>query len=380
MHRPFRPAFAAVLGVAVVGCAQGSAAIKVPAAPWQTAAVQAMSKVRDVAAQNETCRQFIRTTAGGSTIRLRLSNAMSSTPLSLSAITAGVRLSGAALVGPPTLVTVSGSPTVTIGAHRAVTTDPLQLTVAPGQDVGTAKLTEHLLGAATGWCSGPGTGDHTADPSSDPFGQQSREGLVVESLEVKTSAPRTDGVLAVGDSLTDPPLPPDTYQRWTDIVAARTHRTVGNLAIGGNRVMLPGGYGPTLTQRFAADVLSRTGAGTLVLFAGTNDVSTGLDASRLTRRLSELCRQARAHGLRVVLVSLPPAWKRTADKEELRLQVNHWIRTTRDADAYVDADALLRDPAQPTHLRPAYDFGDGLHLSAAGHEVLGKAVVAALSG
>ncbi|MDX6198771.1 MAG: hypothetical protein QOJ79_1922 [Actinomycetota bacterium] len=370
-----------------MGCAQGSAAIKVPASPWQTTAVQAMSKVRDIAAQNETCRQFIRTTADGSTIRLRLSNAMSPTPLSLSAITAGIRLSGAALVGPPALVTVGGSPSVTIAPHRVVTTDPVQLPITTGQEVavtfavsGTAKLTEHLLGAATGWCSGPGTGDHTADPSEDPFGQESREGLVVESLEVKTSAPRPDGVLAVGDSLTDAPLPPDTYQRWTDFVAADTHRAVGNAAIGGNRVILSGGYGPTLTQRFSSDVLSRPGVATLVLFAGTNDVSTGIDAARLTRRLSELCRRARARGLRVVLVTLPPAWKRSADKEQLRQQVNQWIRTTREADAYVDADTLLRDPARPTHLRAVYDFGDGLHISAAGHRVLGQAIGTALSG
>jgi hypothetical protein len=229
-------------------------------------------------------------------------------------------------------VTVGGSASAVIKPHRVVTTDPIQLPVAAGQDVavtfavtGTAKLTEHLLGAATGWCSGPGTGDHAADPTRDPFGQQSREGLVVEALEVQTATPRTDGILAVGDSLTDPPLPPDTYQRWTDVVATRTHRAVGNLAIGGNRVLLPGGYGPTLSQRFNHDVLDRPGAGTLIIFAGTNDVSTGITAAQLTARLAQLCRQARARHLRVVLVTLPPAWKRPPDREQVRQQVNAWI-------------------------------------------------------
>jgi lysophospholipase L1-like esterase len=380
-------AYAVALGVAAMGCAHVTAATKAPSVPWQTSAVQAMSKVRDAPADNETCRQLIRSTTSGSVIRLRLSNAMSRTPLSLSAITAGVSASGASLVGPPTLVTVAGAPTVTIKPGRVVTTDPVQLLVTAGQDVavtfavnGTAMLTEHLLGAATGWCTGPGSGDHTKETTQAPFGQESREGLVVEALETQTSAPRTDGILAVGDSLTDPPLPPDTYQRWSDVVAAKTHRAVGNLAIGGNRVMLPGGYGPTLTQRFSSDVLSRPGAGTLIVFAGTNDVSTGIAPGTLTRRLSQLCRQAHAHHLRVVVVTLPPAWKRDAAKEMTRQQVNAWIRTTRDADARVDADALLRDPARRTHLLSAYDFGDGLHISAAGHRVLGQAILAALRG
>jgi lysophospholipase L1-like esterase len=373
--------------VSAVGCAHVTAAPKAPAIPWQTSAVQAMSTVRVATAQNETCRQLIRATVGGSVIRLRLSNAMSPTPLSLAGITVGIRSVGSALVAPPKLVTVGGSPTPVIAAGKAVTTDPIELVVAPNDDVavtfaitGSAKLTEHLLGAATGWCSGPGTGDHTTDPTRDPFAQGSREGLVVEALEVHTTTPRTDGILAVGDSLTDPPLRPDTYQRWTDVVAAGAKRAVGNLAIGGNRVLLPGGYGPTLTQRFTSDVLSRPGAGTLVIFAGTNDVSTGISTAELTTHLHDLIRQAKAHHLRVVLVTLPPAWKRSPAKERVRQEVNAWIRTTPYADLRVDADRLLRDPARPTHLRAAYDFGDGLHLSVAGHRVLGQAILATLAG
>jgi lysophospholipase L1-like esterase len=370
-----------------MGCAHVTAAPREPAVAWQLSAAQAMSITRTAEASNETCRQVIRATTGGTVIRLRLSNAMSPTPLSLAAMTVGIQAVGPALTGPPTLVTVGGSATTVIAPHKLVTTDPVQLPVTAGQDVtvtfavtGTAKLTEHLLGAATGWCSGPGTGDHTADPTRDPFGQQSREGLVLEALEVQTTVPRTDGILAVGDSLTDPPLPPDTYQRWTDVVAARTHRAVGNLAIGGNRVLLPGGYGPTLSQRFRGDVLDRPGAGTRIIFAGPNAVSTGITVAQLTSRLADLCRQASARHLRVVLVTLPPAWKRPLDREQVRQQVNAWIRTTTFADLRVDADRLLRDPARPTHLLPAYDFGDGLHLSAAGHRVLGQAIVTTLSG
>jgi lysophospholipase L1-like esterase len=345
-----------------------------------------MSTVRVAPAQNETCRQVIRATAAGDVIRLRLSNAMSPTSLTLGPITVGLSQSGAELVGLPTAVTVAGAPTATIAAGKSVTTDPVELKIAAGSDVavtfavtGTAKLSEHLLGAATGWCTGPGTGDHTKDTTPGPFTQASREGLVVEALEVQEES-RRDGILAVGDSLTDPPLPPDTYRRWTDVVANRTGRPVANVAIGGNRVILPGGYGPTLTERFGRDVLGRPGAGTVIFFTGTNDVSRGISATELTDRLGQLCRRAHANHLRVVLVTLAPAWKRPPASEQVRQQVNAWIRTTGDAQARVDADALLRDPNRPTHLLPAYDFGDGLHLSVAGHATLGQTIARVLAG
>ena len=384
-----RIAVAVLLCSALPACANDGARSAHAATPsWQVSAAQAMSTVRGAPARDETCRQVLRTSSStGVRIRLRLSDVMSPTPLRLSAITVGVRRTGAGLAGPPLPVTLHGARTAVIAAGHQLTTDPVALQVQPGTDVavsfavsGTAKLSEHLLGAATGWCTGPGTGDHTSDVDGAAFRDASREGLVLESVEVETASARTDAVLAVGDSLTDPPLPPDTYQRWTDVVAARTGRPVANAAIGGNRVMLPGGYGRTLTERFADDVLNRPGAGTLVLFEGTNDVSTGITAAALTARLGELCRQARARHLRVVLVTFAPAWKRPPAAEQVRQQVNDWIRTTHAADVRVDADKLLRDPTRPTHLRPAYDFGDGLHLSAAGQRVLGEAVAAALPG
>lgn len=343
-----------------------------------------MSKVRPVAARDETCRQVLRSTAAGSHIRVRLSNTLSSTPLVLTAVTVARRTVGAAVDGGQPL-RVGGKPIVRIPAGGRVLSDPIALDVTPGTDVavsfavrGTAQLSEHLVSAATGWCTGPGTGNHTRDPAGGAFRVASREGLVVEALDVEGSATTRNAILAVGDSLTDPPLPPDRYQRWTDVLAARVARPVVNVGIGGNRVLLPGGYGPTLATRFATDVLDRSGASTLVLFAGTNDVSVGVTAAELIGSLTSFCTQAHQAGLKVVLVTLAPAARRLPPREAVRNEVNRWIRTTRAADARLDADALLRDPMAPGQLLPSYDLGDGLHLSALGHRALGEAMAAAV--
>lgn len=348
--------------------------------PWRTAAAQPMSRVRPVAARDETCRQVLRSTAAGSHVRVRLSNALSSTPLVLTAVTVARRTVGAAVVGSRPLL-VRGETRVRIPAGGRVLSDPVAVAVAPGTDVavsfavaGTGQLSEHPVSAATGWCTGPGTGDHTRDPAAGAFRIASREGLVVEALDVETSASTETAILAVGDSLTDPPLPPDHYQRWTDVLAARVGRPVVNAGIGGNRVLLPGGYGPTLAARFGSDVLDRSGASTLVLFAGTNDVSAGVRAADLISQLDSFCAQAHKAGLKVVLVTLAPAAHRLPQREVVRNEVNRWIRTTSAADARLDADALLRDPAAPDRLLASYDLGDGLHLSAFGHRVLGEAM------
>jgi lysophospholipase L1-like esterase len=297
-------------------------------------------------------------------------------------MTAAIRTEGAA-TDEPVLLRVATKSAVTIPPHGQVTTEPASLHVTAGADIavsfsvsGTARLSEHLLGAATGWCTGPGTGDHTRDPGATAFHNTSREGLVLEGLEVETTAATRTGIVAVGDSLTDPPLPPDSYKRWTDVLASSPGRPVANVAIGGNRVVLPGGYGTTLTERFGRDVLDRPGTGTLILFAGTNDVSRGISSADLIDRLQALVGQSHRAGMRVVLVTLAPAWRRPAAMEQVRQTVNAWIRSTPVADARIDADRLLRDPQQPTHLRSSYDRGDGLHLSALGHAVLGKAAAA----
>jgi hypothetical protein len=67
----------------------------------------------------------------------------------------------------------------------------------------------------------------------------------------------------------------------------------------------------------------------------------------------------------------------------VREQVNAWVRThgREHADGVFDFAAAVADPADPDRLLPAYDSGDGLHLSAAGYRALAGAVdVTRLSG
>jgi lysophospholipase L1-like esterase len=356
-----------------------------PTGVWRTTAAQAMSKPIRTAV-DETCREVVRVSTGGELVRVRLSNAVSPAPLRLSAVTVAIRDRGAA-ADPLTLrpLTFGGSRSVEIPAGGEVVTDPAAVRVPDRAELlvsfavaGQALLSEHEQGAATSYCTKQGAGDRTGEPNGSSFAPVGRHALVVDEVDVSLpAAPGT--ILAVGDSLTDPRLPPDRYARWTDVLTTLLPgQPVANAAIDGNRLLVPGGYGPTILDRLDRDVLRRPGVGTLVVLAGTNDITGGASADQLVDSLTEVVRKAHQRRLRVVLLTLLPAHKRTADKEKIRQDVNHWIRTTKTADVVVDADAVVRDPAMPHRLRPAYDWGDGLHVSVAGHQALGAAVAGAL--
>ena len=64
----------------------------------------------------------------------------------------------------------------------------------------------------------------------------------------------------------------------------------------------------------------------------------------------------------------------SAEKEQVRQEVNAWIRSSKEFDAVIDFDRVLRDPAHPARVLPAYDSGDHLHPNDAGMQAMADAV------
>ena len=63
-----------------------------------------------------------------------------------------------------------------------------------------------------------------------------------------------------------------------------------------------------------------------------------------------------------------------ADTEDKRRAVNSWIRDHSPADAVIDFDAAVRDPADPSRINPAFDGSDHLHFNLAGYRAMATAV------
>jgi lysophospholipase L1-like esterase len=201
-----------------------------------------------------------------------------------------------------------------------------------------------------------------------------------------------------GDSITDGyGVTTNGNNRWPDILATRLQadpRTRGmgvlNAGIGGNRLLLDG-LGPNAMARFDRDVLNQASVRYVILLEGVNDLGTltrdqpaspeahAALVAGMIASYDQMIRRARERGIKVYGATVMPFggsgyYHPDASNEQDRQAVNAWIRTPGRFDAVIDFDRLMRDPANPGKLAPAYDSGDGLHPSLAGYKAMADAV------
>jgi len=60
--------------------------------------------------------------------------------------------------------------------------------------------------------------------------------------------------------------------------------------------------------------------------------------------------------------------------EAMRVQVNQWIRTSKDFDAVIDMEKVVADPANPKRLAANLQGGDNLHPDGRGETAMGEAI------
>lgn len=358
---------------------------------WTTATMPLRTTI-----EAQTIRMVVRTSIGGSGLRIRLSNVFGSRPVRFDSVYVGLREEGARIVpGTNRRLTFRGRPAVRVAPGRAVWSDPLPGPVADRTELLVSVHTPDRIRQVTGhqrayqvnYLSVPG--DYSDDETPDAYVIERTSWYFLDRVAV-TSGASAGAVVAFGDSLTDGAgMLPDVNRRWTDYLfdrltlLRRTPRlSVLNAGISGNRLLRPG-VGPSALSRFRRDVLSQPGVRTVVIMEGINDIARGTNpsAEHLIAAYRRLIRQARAADVRVVGGTLTPfrGWpKYTPAKERVRQEVNRWIRTSGEFDAVADFDRALRDPARPRRLLAHYDSGDHLHMSDAGRKRMAAVVRSAL--
>ena len=93
--------------------------------------------------------------------------------------------------------------------------------------------------------------------------------------------------------------------------------------------------------------------------------------------LREYIHLAREYNLKVYLGTLLPieGWRTYADfREEIRNELNEWIRTTDEADGCIDFDKSVNDPIHPSRFADGFDSGDHLHPSADAYKAMAESV------
>ncbi|MFF3667519.1 SGNH/GDSL hydrolase family protein [Microtetraspora malaysiensis] len=340
----------------------------------------------------QTVRMVARISIGGSGLRVRLSNVFGRKPVTFKNVHLGLQAYGAELVTKSNRpLTFARRKWITVQPGQAIWSDPLEEKISGRQDVvvsayiptAVEEVTGHDRAYATTYLSTPG--DHAAEETAESFTGTSTQWYFLDRVAVTTGG-GAGSVVALGDSITDGTgQGSDANRRWTDYLYQRFGRVpaakrmgVLNVGIAGNRVLQPG-VGPSALSRFKRDVLSQPGVRTIVVLEGINDISRGeyTSAKPLIDAYKKMIKLAHAKKLRILGGTLTPfygysTW--TEEREEIRQQVNVWIRTNKAFDAVIDFDKAVRDPGFPAQLAAPYDHGDHIHLSDAGRRRLAYTV------
>lgn len=345
---------------------------------------------------DQTARAILTPHLGGREIRVRLSNRFGGVPVNFGAASVGLRRgTGADLVpGSRRSLTFGGMATVTVPAGEDVTSDPVALRIKPSSDLAvsvfasgaTGPATEHAVGQQTSWFSPPGSGDHSAEDGGRAFTLPTKARYFVSGVDVRVTA-SVGAVVALGDSVTDGfGGPPDGNDRYPDFLAERLaappeaggRLSVVNAGISGNHVLTDGPMmaGPSALDRLERDVTGVPGVSDVIVLEGINDIGLNTPADKVIEGLRQIVSRLHAAGLGVQLATLTPfGGPAGSPADAARQQVNRWIRGPRTgADAMIDFDAAVREPADPERMAAGFDSGDHLHPSAAGRRAMAAAV------
>lgn len=356
------------------------------------------------ALRDATLRQIVHLTVGGRELRVRLSNAFGTAPLTIRSVHVARPVSkDTGSIDAPTdrELTFAGSPSVTIPVGADYFSDPVAFDAPALSDLAITLYVEVPPAQQT---SHPGShetsflvhGDHVADATLSGA-TTIAHWFVISGVDVRESGAGA-AIVTLGDSITDGHAVPDNSDtRWPDDLARRLQSSpatrglsVLNVGTGGNRLLLDGA-GPNALARFDRDVLAQTGVRYLIVLEGINDLDSAtrlapisaaqhtLLVHQIIGAYEQIVLRAHAHGITVIGGTITPDggsdyYHPSAASEADRQAVNAWIRQPGHFDAVIDFDRVVRDRTHPDRLLPACDSGDHLHPSPAGYRALAAVI------
>lgn len=372
----------------------------------------------------QTLRQTARIAVGGDAVEVTFSNLYGATPVTFDSIRIGKSLSGGAIEpSSNTRVTFSGAASVTIPPGGEVTSDAVALRVDPLSELAVSIFmrhadirTAHRFAPTTSFVA---AGDQTdaarmADATPLPSNYYMPKIVALRST-------RADVLVAIGDSITASGIMHrDAHMSWPDQLAAmalahNANFSVVNGGIGGNR-WVRDNMGPCGLCRLEHDVFETEGATHVVFALGVNDLGLGyrfaagfrdpaqtVSAEQIIGAMDSAITRAKARGLRVYVATIVPFRPTTEadytsdyytsgragevpfgasaplNGEEMRQQINAYIRNNRAIDGVIDIDRAVANPAAPLTQRRELT-ADGLHLNDQGSTLFAQLVYQAVFG
>ncbi len=342
---------------------------------------------------NQTVRNVVFLSAGGSSVRVRLTNVFGTQPVKVGRASVAVQASDAnAVPGTMRSLTFRGRTSVVLPPGEAIFSDSVPLRVrslstllisvyVPGP---TGPMTNHPFTAQGNFLA---DGDRALAPTGEGY-RNTPCWMLIDGVDVRPSGRVRGTVVALGDSITDTSATSGNLnRRWPDFLARRLDAVRGptlsvvNAGLGGNRLLAPRDgepyYGVPALERLERDVFGQTGIRAVIVLEGVNDIGYDATAEELIAAYQEIIDRAHAAGLRVYGGTITPfggSFIETESRLATWRAVNDWIRHSGQFDGVIDFAAALADPDDPTRLRAEYDSGDHLHPGDAGTEAMANAV------
>ena len=355
---------------------------------------------------DQTVRQIVRLSGGGTKVRIRFSNEYGSTPVQVGGAHIAVAGEGASIrPGTDHVVTFGGKTTATIAPGAPLLSDPVDMKAEPLSRLAISlylpgqvdSCTCHGTAMQAGYVvSGDATGAATLTDAK-PMNNRA----MLSGVDVLSAKPAKT-IVAFGDSITDGVgSTPGANRRWPDQFADRLVKRggaavdVANEGISGNRV-LGDGAGVSALARFDRDVLSTPGLAYVIVFEGINDIGIGYapkggpgagfrppnagpppTAEDLIAADRQMIARAHEKGVKIYGATIAPyegAAYASPEGDKVREEVNHWIRTGHGFDGVLDFDKAVRDPDHPAAFRDGYHAGDHLHGSDKGYTAMANSI------
>jgi lysophospholipase L1-like esterase len=320
-------------------------------------------------------RQIVRTSIGGSSARVRISNTFGPGPVQLRDVHLAQRTTGSS-IDPATdkALTFGGKLEVTVAAGAFAVSDGVDFTVKPLSDVAVSFYVVSNDGATcqpSAWQTNYSANGNVVSSATLSGAQTNGSYYFVSNLDVLN--PAAEGaVVALGASITNGfYATTDANQRWPNLLAARLLN--GNRVIGVLNEGISGDGVANAVSRFDRDVLSQPNV-RWVIFSDNaiNDLGGGrATAQQDIDRMKMMIGSAHAKGIQFLCSTLTPF----VPAEPGRTTINDFIRGTGSGcDGIVDQDKATHDPAKPTMWLTQFDHGDGLHPNPAGMQAIADIV------
>ncbi|MEZ0108986.1 hypothetical protein ABH920_002996 [Catenulispora sp. EB89] len=331
----------------------------------------------------QTVRMPVHISVAGTSLRLHLSNALGSVPVSFDDVTVAQQSSGAVPVGTPTPVLFNAGKTVTIPAGGEAVSDSLNfpttgqetLLVSLHLSASDGDVVGHGSAQNTSWTATAGS-DQAADASGTPFTATITNLDWLSGIDVTSDGATLGSLVLYGDqTVNSDSASGDGQHHLSDVLAGKLAAGNGGVVPYGvlsegtnswnaSNNLLPAlststtnTSPPTALNPADRNILDNTNVRTVLISTGMSDILAGGDATTIENKLSALSEQVRhaytddatdynvninnAAGLLTVYVAtIPPnATALTSAQENVREAVNAWILTKATSGSYANGNA-----------------------------------------